>query len=365
IARGSPDGLIALDPPKKEAIAATQGGEMALSGRYVWLETVGSIITGLVAGVQSGGSAIGALEAKEKLDVTASISSKATTEDRSAEIALEESRKHEDSTRVPDPGSPQFIAQSLIIVAADVVLFQNTAMVSSLTANHLHPESRAIQEVWGAVSGNAQDVATLVAGWVSALWGIGLVYQMSAEKIATQPGDKPKPYDMNFAKTYAEKMLAMVDSPSFNFTLQAMLYTAVEKTPVAEGTTPDFNTLIAKAKLALLALALALVGKLEVGSRADAGWINEIEFDALLDGKTDFAANDPLETASLKRALIAKINVLLLSLDPSERADIRLALRSYMSGNPSVESLLDQQTAIALALNPPTVDEEWSGITPV
>lgn len=346
IAKGSPDGLIALAPPKKEAIAATQGGEAALAGRYVWLEALGAIIAGAqaVAGVQSGGSAIGAVEAKEKLDIA------------------------NQGNKVADPGTPQFIAQSLLIVAADATLFQSSAMVSSLTAGSLHLESKVIQEAWVAISANAADVATLAAGWVSALWGIGLIYQMSAEKIATQVADKPKEkaLDMNFAKTYAEKVLAMVDTSAFTSTMKAILYTTVERTPATETSTPDFNTLIAKSKLMLLSLALALVGKLEVGSHADRGWINEMEFDGLLDGKTDLSLNDLFKTASLKRALITKINVLLASLDPSERAEVRAGLRAYMSRNPSVESLLDQQTAIALALNPPTLDEGLSElITPV
>jgi hypothetical protein len=315
-----------------------------------------------VSGVSglSSTSAIGAVDAALKADASnQAVSSNAATSGISGKAALEAQRGTENAGIIPS-GSPSFGVQSLVALASEVVLFQNTSLIANAAAtNGMHPETKVVQDAWSAISAQASDPATLVAGWVSAMWGIGLIYQMSADKVATQTADKPKDkvQDMNFAKTYAAKVLAMVDNPKFASTMQAMMMTTVERTPEMDASNPNFNTLLTKAKLTLLSLALALMGKLEVGSHADKGWINEMEFDGLLDGKTDLTKNDLFETAGLKRALIDKINVLLASLDPSERADVRASLRAYMSNNPSVESLLDQQTAIALATNPPTLDD--------
>lgn len=271
-----------------------------------------------------------------------------------------------DETELTEPkstGAAQFFGQALLIGASEVVLFQSGIAVANIAAvNAMHTEGMIIQNVWDAVSMKAADQASLVAGWFSALWGIGLLYQTSAEKMATYGGDKAKDsaaMNMDFAKVYAEKMLGNINSPQFIASLQAAL---AKSAP--EGS-QSLDTLVAKAKLTLLSLSLGLLAKLEVGSHKDEGWINELDFAGLLNGDTDITQNDLYGTASLKRSLISQINLLLSELDPKESTQIKSSLLSFMSTNPSLEDMLDQQGAFETILNQPSFEKGAFGKTPV
>lgn len=260
-------------------------------------------------------------------------------------------------------GAAQFIGQALLIGASEIVLFQSGAAVANIAAvNMMHSEGMIIQSLWDNISTKPADQATLIAGWLSSLWGIGLVYQTSAEKVMTYGGEKAKDKEamnMDFAKSYAQKILDNVNSPQFLASFQA----ASAKSAPQGVQDPD--SLVAKAKIVLLSLALGLLAKLEVGSHKDEGWINELDFAGLLNGNTDIHQNDLFETAGLKGKLIAQINDLLEALDPKEGARIKSSLLSFMSTNPSLDALLDQQKGFETVLNQPSFEQGIFGKTPV
>lgn len=260
-------------------------------------------------------------------------------------------------------GAAQFLGQAFLIGVSEVALFQSGVSVASLAAVHgMHAEAIVIQTLWDEMTPKPADQASLVAGWLSSLWGIGLLYQASAEKVMTYGGDSSKDKQamtMDVAKTYAQKVLDNVNSPQFILSFQTALAKAGQEQP------SNTDDVIARAKIMLLSLALGLLAKLEVGSHKDEGWINEIDFAGLLNGSTDIGRNDLFETAGLKSKLIAQINDLLNGLDPTESAKVKYSLLSFMSTNPSLEDLFDQQKGFEKILNQPSFEQGVFGKTPV
>lgn len=259
----------------------------------------------------------------------------------------------------------QILSQGIALAAAEMIFFQ--APIGLERNSGLHNEFKVFNDAWGAVTTRAldQDPAAQVAGWFSAMWGIGLIYQLSAEKVGAYGMDKVADKsirDINFAKTYALRALNTIAAPAFSLGIQTMLLAAAEKSPGTSNA--HFDSLMDKAKLVILSLALGLLAKLEVGSRKDEGWINELEFTGLIDGKTDIAKNDLFGTAGIKGALINEIKLLLAGLDPSERDEVIYRLSGYMSMNPAIEEMLDQQKAFDIVFNPPSFDEKQMLETP-
>lgn len=271
-----------------------------------------------------------------------------------------------DETELTDSkstGAAQFMGQSILIAACEIVLFQAGAAITTVAAvNAMHMEGIVIQNLWGSISAKPADQASLAAGWLSSLWGIGLVYQTSAEKVMTYGGDKAKDKEalnMDFVKTYAQKVLDNVNSPQF----LASFLAGVAKADPKGSQDPD--VLLAKAKIVLLSLALGLLAKLEVGSHKDDGWINELDFAGLLNGDTDIHQSDLFETAGIKGKLIAQINDLLEFLGPQEGGKVKSSLLSFMSTNPDLDSLLDQQEGFEKVLNQPSFEQSVFGKVPV
>lgn len=238
------------------------------------------------------------------------------------------------ATAVPSPVilAPQF----LLLGIAESPIFQGGIVIGSVI-NGLHSESQVLQGTWGAITNQSNDPSTIIAGWVSSLWGIGLIYQLSADNMKTEGAAKlgNKPADINFAKTYAETILGAVSSAQFATSIKAALVDATGK-PIQPGS-PDANALVAKAKIALFSVALALMLKLEEGTTS------EVEFSGLLKGQVDLSQNDPYKTASIKRALLDEIKQHLATLDPEESTQVLTNLLAYMGTDPAVEEMLDQQ----------------------
>lgn len=292
--------------------------EVAIADRYAWLEAMAAVMRAIIEG-----------------------SGNHKSEDQVESI--------ESSSSVP--------LQSLFVIAPDALLFQNVALIagSSAIAKTMHIESKVIEEAWRALT-PSEDFLARKVGLFTALWGVGLVYQLSAEKLWTYGAkdlkQKGQEKDLDFAKTYVERVLGSLEVPLFTITLQNSLGAATGQS--VEKGDAQLQTLVSKAKLVLLSLALALLVKLELKSRqGDEGWINELDFAGLLTGKVDLTKNDVHGTASLKRALLDEMRLLLAALEPEDRNLIVYHLLEYMSKNPPVEELLDQQTVFNQALKPP------------
>lgn len=248
--------------------------------------------------------------------------------------------------------SATLVPQFLLLALADSALFQGGALVGAASViDGFYAESKVIQGAWGAITHQAQDHPTVIAGWLSSLWGIGLIYQLSADhkKIDGVKKEKGKPADINFAKTYAETILGVVSSGQFSTSIEAALASATGQSTESGA---DPNSLVKKAKLALLSIALALLLKLEEGTTS------ELSFSGLLKGEVDLTKNDPYDTASLKRALLDEIQLILAALEPDERDQILYSLLGYMSTNPAVEEMLDQQKVFKNVLNSTTFENE-------
>lgn len=355
-----------LDIQKKSNIVALT------IDRYALLQALGMIISAAIqlrelqargvegaAGISNAPGALGLQDAQAVQDSAGNVvgvrevnSKQAENASGASEALAGSSYAEEVESAAGGKGTSQFLAQVLLLIASEIPLIQTAAPAAAFAGvSGMHAEAIIFKEAWDALNQNSAEVATLVGGWVSALWGIGLLYQTSAEKIQNYGLDKhgnPQVKDIDFAKTYAEKMLAMVKDPQFVQSLQMTIAKFVDASNGPEAGKELMN----RAKLILLSMALALLVKVEVGSRKDEGWINEMDFAGLLNGQTDVSLNDIYQTASLKRALSAEISTLISSLDPRERDAVVYQLLSYMSKNPSVESLLDQQVAFNKLLHP-------------
>lgn len=305
--------------------------EVAIADRYAWLQAMGALFTSMI-------------DASKNEPKTSKVEGVAETE----------------GTQInPAP----LAVQSLFIIVPDAMLFQNIALVtgaSTAVANNMHIESKVIQQAWQAVTPDREDKLAKKIGLFTAICGIGLIYQLSAEKIwiyGSQDNGKQVTRDLAFARTYAERVLGSLSMPQFMISLQAAVAneTAQSQSPLGN----KLGLLVSKSKLVLLSLALALLTKLELKSSAkDEGWINELDFAGLISGKTDLTLDDVHGTASLKRALIDEIQVILAGLEPNDRDEVLYNLLGYMSRNPSVEELLDQQAVFDLALKPPSKEAE-------
>lgn len=243
----------------------------------------------------------------------------------------------------------EFLAPMMLMGAAAIPIFQGIVP----TTNSNQDETVVFKQGWDALN-DGKDVASAVGGWFSAMWGMGLMNHMIIDNMKNNAVSerKDKPHDVEFAKNYANKLGASVSDPSFSSTLKAMAAAAATE----QGkplTDQELALLEVKSKIVLLSTALALVGKLEVGSKTNEGWISEMDFAGLLTGKTDIHKDDIFGTGGVKEDLIAQIRDLIRQI-PGDKADeVFYNLLTYMSKNPSVEKLLDQQEVLSSVLNPP------------
>ncbi len=341
VANASSDGQVVTT----NANNTIESTEVDLSQRQRWLQALGALVTVAIQ-LAEGASA----ESKSNPAITGIESKNSAAVPGFIPISGENSNAGSQSI------ASKILTSGASLAAAEVIFFQ--APVTSVTqSNGLHKEFKAFNEAWAGLNTSlAVDPAAQTAGWFSAMWGIGLIYQLSANNLdsygAHKPGDKPTK-DINFVKNYALETLNTIQTPAFNLGIQAMLIASTEKAPKGEASSnAHLDTLMAKAKLVLLSLALALLAKLEVGSRADEGWINELDFKGLINGETDL-----FETAGIKQHLINEINVLLAGLSSSEKDNIMYRLSSYMSTNPAIEEMLDQQEAFETVFNPPPIGD--------
>lgn len=243
---------------------------------------------------------------------------------------------------------PMNMAATLAIGAGFISSFAQVPDVSSTN----QVEVKSIQDAWNNVN-MVNDQITQTGGWFSAMWSIGLVYQLSAQNISELgAGGRGKPnQNLEFAKDYAQTLVNSLDGNGFNLSLMALLTPMLEKSPETQAKqNPEF--LAIKGKVVLLALALALVYKLELKSKNPDALMDEAFFAAMLKGSVDFSRGDTFETAELKRQLVAYFQFNLNQLPESERVKVVEGILAYISKSedsdePGVEGLLDQQAAFS------------------
>lgn len=241
--------------------------------------------------------------------------------------------------------------QPAAVMAASLAIgmgFVSSYSVIPDVASTSQIEVKPLRDSWNQIN-QSNDQITQTAGWFSAMWGIGLVYQLSAQNIAEMAGGHEKsPHKMlSFAKDYAENLLTSLKGDTFNVNLMALLTPMLEKS--AEGKArPNPEMVALKGKIILLALALALVYKLELKSMDPNAKMDENTFGAMLSGKVDFSRNDQFDSAELKRQLVAYFQYNLNQLPEAEKTKVIEGILAYIGRQsneeePGLEGMLDQQ----------------------
>lgn len=235
---------------------------------------------------------------------------------------------------------PEVVAASLAIGAGFVSNFSQVPDVASTG----QVEVKTIQDAWNEIN-SSNDQITQTSGWFSAMWGIGLVYQLSAQNISEMgPGyNKGQPHkDLEFAKAYAQQLINSLEGNAFNISLLALLTPMLERSPETKAQENPAN-LALKGKCMLLAIALATLAILEIKSKNPNGKLTEEAFAAMITGNVDFTRDDEFGTAELKRQLVFYFNFNLKALPEEERVKVTQGILAYIGKNPKVEDLFDQQ----------------------
>lgn len=260
-----------------------------------------------------------------------------------------------------------------IAIAAPAVATATTAIAAPVVVAGVRAESDVVLVAWNVLtqqtSGQPQ---TALAGWFASIWGMGQVYQNAAENLQKMNGQKrSQQSDVDFAKTYAERLVGNLQQPEFGVQMSNLI------TQTVKGSSPtslkDAAHLVAMGKVALLATALALILKTEEGVANELNFMGVLangmsegdkkRLNALLpDNKglttsVDLSVNDLYQTASIKRMLAQQIHDLLDQL-PAERDQILINLIAYMSERPSIERLLDHQDVLHGTLQPVALDQD-------
>ena len=217
-------------------------------------------------------------------------------------------------------------------------------------------EAQTFHAAWKDIIPENNQI-TQTGGWFSAMWSIGLVYQLSAQNIAhgDKDGDKQMPKEVKFAKDYVQSLLNSLKGTVFQASMLALLAPTLEHA-AESGENPDAAEVAAKGKIVLLAMALALLVKLELKSGNPEAEIDEEAFAAMVKGNVDFTKEDAFGTAELKRQLVVQLNESFKELPEDETAQILERVFAYIGTKPDVEDLLDQQKVFAGVLNEDSFD---------
>lgn len=242
---------------------------------------------------------------------------------------------------------PSSAMTSALIIAAGFVGTFKTSEV----AGGVQLDNKVLQDAWNqiAVGHGTNDPATQVAGWLSALWGIGLTYFTAAQEVGEIAStNKEPPKDLEFAVKYAENLIAGLATPAFNAQMRAIVVANLK--PGEQADPQQIDKLGRMGKIVLLTVALAQIMKLEMGAsfkdKVYEGHLTGDEVIAMLEGKVDFAKNDPQGLASTKAQLLSQINVLIDQLPADARAALLANMKTYFNSNPSVEKMSDVNNVI-------------------
>lgn len=253
------------------------------------------------------------------------------------------------------PGPDNAGYQPAAAMAASLAIgmgFVSTYNMVPDVASTSQVEVKTVQDAWNNIN-QTNDQITQQGGWFSAMWGIGLIYQQSAQNITEMAGghEKSPHKQLEFAKGYAQNLVNSLDGNTFNNQLMALLTPQIEKSPENKAQ-QNPEMLAVKGKIILLALALALIHKLELKSKNPNAQIDEASFAAMLKGNVDFSRDDQFDTADIKRQLVFHFKFNLEKLPEADSVKVIEGILAYVSktsteDEPGVEGLLDQQAAFA------------------
>lgn len=250
------------------------------------------------------------------------------------------------------------LTSALIIAAGFVGTFKTSEAPGAAQV-----DSKVLQDAWNqmAASHNPGDPATQVAGWVSALWGIGLTYFTAAQQVGKMdPTSKEPVKDLVFAVKFAENLMAGLASGQFLAHINAIVVSNTK--PGEKVNEQRMHQLSNTAKIVLLTVALAQIMKLELGaSFKDKTYEGHLTGDsvlAMLQGKINFQSNDPHGLAVIKAKLIVQINNLLAQIPDSDRAALMANMKIYFDKNPSVEKLSDVNNVVGNIFSPGNLEEQ-------
>lgn len=183
---------------------------------------------------------------------------------------------------------------------------------------------------------------TAAAAMVASLIGTTVMLASSAECLKNSIVEGTPVHNLNFAKDYAENMVALVSGPGFNNYVMAMV---LQKTNNSQPLGPqDQQNVVNMMKAVLLTTALVLLYRAYVGGgqEAELGSMSGGEFLSLVkggsaDGKTAGLIPDGDPNKPTFDKLAAAINQ---SLADNSDAVLNL-LANYVESKPNVKSLLD------------------------
>lgn len=233
-----------------------------------------------------------------------------------------------------------FIASSVAVGMGFYSNFQapDVASTSQMEVN-------TMKDAWGAISpAQANDPATFIPGWFSAMWSIGLANQIVSQNAAEIGGGKEKSpaKDLEFAKQFAEDAIRTANGAQFGTMIMKLMTPMLEKAAEAKGQNPV--ELMAKAKITLLAVALALLYRTELKVGDKDGHMTGQEFMAMLSG--EMVLDDAHGTKDLKNKLLSAIDAQLALLSPAEQSRVKTNLMAYFDSNPTVDNMLDPQSSL-------------------
>ncbi|MBS4167399.1 hypothetical protein [Parachlamydia sp. AcF125] len=228
-------------------------------------------------------------------------------------------------------------ALSAAFVASTAVLGASL-IASPVTEMTTDPVSyNPIQEQWKFISPLVPSNMAAELGLIGGLFAGGVMYRAALTTISEHAGGgNGKPLKLDFAQKYAEQMLTLAASPSFNQFIHASLINKVEGADLLTDARKDELSSIVKT--VLLSSALATYYKIETGKNSSQ------EFLSMIRGNSN-AGDIVFPETDIRSKLIAAIRTQLDSLgDPTEKSRVLEAIGEYMDTDPSTDKLLEPQS---------------------
>lgn len=163
---------------------------------------------------------------------------------------------------------------------------------------------------------------------VGGLYAAGVQYFTLAQIASESANAQNQPKDAAFAKGYAENMVALVVSPTFNSYLTAIVTRGIPETEaLSEENITETSSML---KVVLLASALGMLYKMEAGK------MTGLEFMGMLNGNIKFGKDD------IRSKLITLINANLAGITtPGLKDTVLASLQSYFDSDPHIDTLAD------------------------
>jgi hypothetical protein len=180
------------------------------------------------------------------------------------------------------------------------------------------------EQVWKDASLIIPGNAGVQLGWIAALVGAGLMNQTLIDTIPNfKPGSKPQQVDITDARVFAKNVIEILNNPEINLFVQAMVINRPEESQMMA----DPKKATAMVKSVLLAMALALVYRLEYGG------ISRTELEDMRSGKLT-------STDELKNGLAGLLRDYLSQLSSMEQKLLKNALFDYLASRPPLDHLM-------------------------